>query len=297
LLLLVVIQHFEIAHQLLPVVRLDGYYIVADLTGVPDLFARIGPILRSLVPGRPADDRVTVLKRWVRVTVTLWVLVVVPLLLFELFVVLIHLPRIIGTAWDSARALIDAATTAFGAGDVLQGISSVLQVIVLLIPVLGIVLMLWKVAVGMLRSGWQRTADRPALRGLYTLSIAVAAALLLFAWLPSHNYTPIRPGERGTVGEGVAAVRHLPSGDAPLYSERQAIERDPAAIETPTAPSTDSNPIAGDPTVTAPTSTTTPPVDDSTTTTSTTPPTSTTTEAPTTTATTTPPTSTTDPAN
>src|SRR5581483_828031 len=103
LLLLVVIQHFEIAHQLLPVVRLDGYYIIADLTGVPDLFARIGPILRSLVPFRGPDERVTVLKRWVRVAVTAWVLVVVPLLCFELFIVLVHLPRIVGTAWDSAR--------------------------------------------------------------------------------------------------------------------------------------------------------------------------------------------------
>ena len=52
MLLLVLIQHFEIVHQLLPVIRLDGYYIVSDLTGVPDLFARIGPILRSLLPGR-----------------------------------------------------------------------------------------------------------------------------------------------------------------------------------------------------------------------------------------------------
>src|SRR3954453_9135079 len=57
LLLLVIIQHFEIAHQLLPVVRLDGYYIISDLTGVPDLFARIGPILRSLIPWRPSDER------------------------------------------------------------------------------------------------------------------------------------------------------------------------------------------------------------------------------------------------
>jgi len=92
LLLLVIIQHFEIAHQLLPVVRLDGYYIVADLTGVPDLFARIGPILRNLLPGRKVEE-VQVLKRWVRVAVTTWVLVVVPALLAQLLILLVHLPR------------------------------------------------------------------------------------------------------------------------------------------------------------------------------------------------------------
>ena len=32
-----------------PVIRLDGYYLVSDLTGVPDLFARIGPVLRGLL--------------------------------------------------------------------------------------------------------------------------------------------------------------------------------------------------------------------------------------------------------
>ena len=103
LLLLVLIEHLEIVHQLLPVIRLDGYYIVADLTGVPDLFARIGPILGSVIPGRPADQKVTVLKPWVRWAVTAWVLVVIPLLGFELLVVLIHLPRILATAGSSAE--------------------------------------------------------------------------------------------------------------------------------------------------------------------------------------------------
>jgi putative peptide zinc metalloprotease protein len=244
LLLLVVIQHFEIAHQLLPVVRLDGYYIIADLTGVPDLFARIGPILRSLVPWRHADERVTVLKRWVRVAVTAWVLIVVPLLLFELFIVLMHLPRIIGTAWDSGRGLVDAATAAFGDGETLTGISSVLQLIVLVIPVAGIVLMLYKVAINALRSGWTRTDGRPVLRVLFSSAVAAVVALLLFAWVPKDNYEPIRPGERGTVGEGVAAVRRLPAGDAPLYSEQQAELRDAAETQAPVLPADGSTPSA-----------------------------------------------------
>jgi putative peptide zinc metalloprotease protein len=250
LLLLIVIQHFEIAHQLLPVVRLDGYYIIADITGVPDLFARIGPILRSMVPGRGADEKVTVLKRWVRIAVTAWVLIVVPLLLLELFVVLMHLPRIVGTAWDSGQDQMHAATTAFGAGDTVQGITAVLQLIVLSIPVIGILLMLVKVATGSLRSGWTRTDGRPVLRSLFVGTVAAGAALLLFAWLPSDNYRPIQPGERGTIGEGVAAVRHLPRGDAPLYSEQVAEQRQASdTTSTGDAPATD--PTASSTTTTA----------------------------------------------
>jgi putative peptide zinc metalloprotease protein len=252
LLLLVVIQHLEIAHQLLPVVRLDGYYIVADLTGVPDLFARIGPILRSALPWRRADERVTVLKPWVRVAVTAWVLIVVPLLAFELLVVLIHLPRIVGTAWDSAGDLLHAAGDAFGSGQLVSGVSDLLQVVVLVIPIAGILMMVFKLASGGGRWGWTHTDGRPVLRALFVTGTAGLLALLAMAWLPSSNYTPIKPGERGTMGEGVAAVRRLPSGNGPLYSEQLAMKR----AQTD-APSTDTTPASSTSSGTDVTSTTT----------------------------------------
>ncbi|HET9946154.1 MAG TPA: hypothetical protein VFR56_10920, partial [Actinomycetes bacterium] len=82
LLVLVPLQLLQMVHQLLPFVRMDGYHILSDLVGVPDLFARIKPTLQQLGPGRPADARVTALKPWVRVVVTVWVLAVIPVLLF-----------------------------------------------------------------------------------------------------------------------------------------------------------------------------------------------------------------------
>ena len=79
LLLAVVLVHVEILQQLLPVARLDGFYLLGDIVGVPDLFGRVRPVLASLVPGTrrraawdcgrlsaPGDG---------------WVLVVVPLLI------------------------------------------------------------------------------------------------------------------------------------------------------------------------------------------------------------------------
>ena len=64
----------------MPIARLDGYFVVADLVGVPDLFGRVGPILTSLLPGRPAGPRVRELRRTARVVVTAWVLVAVPVM-------------------------------------------------------------------------------------------------------------------------------------------------------------------------------------------------------------------------
>lgn len=249
LLLLAVVQHFEIAHQLLPIVRLDGYYIVADLTGVPDLFARIGPILRSALPWRRTEDEVRVLKPWVRVAVTAWVLLVVPLLLFQLLMLLVHLPRIVGTGWSSGARLWDGAAGAFAAGEPMAALSSVVQLVVLVIPIVGILLVLWKVGRGTTGWMWRTTSGRPLARAASTVGMAAAVAALAAAWLPRDNYQPIAPSERGTIVEGIGAVRRLPEGDAPLHSKRLADARslragdadgvDPAATDTGTARTVD----------------------------------------------------------
>src|SRR3954465_13770107 len=83
LLLVVLVQNFAILQQLLPLLRLDGYCIISGLTGVPDMLARIKPVLASLIPGRPADPRVTELKPWVRAVVTGYVCTIVPVLLIS----------------------------------------------------------------------------------------------------------------------------------------------------------------------------------------------------------------------
>ena len=43
LLLVIATQILQMIRQLTPLVRFDGYHVLADLTGVPDLFPRIGP--------------------------------------------------------------------------------------------------------------------------------------------------------------------------------------------------------------------------------------------------------------
>ena len=53
LLLVMAITHLEMLEQLLPFVRFDGYFILSDLVGVPDLFARVAPILRNAVSRGP----------------------------------------------------------------------------------------------------------------------------------------------------------------------------------------------------------------------------------------------------
>jgi putative peptide zinc metalloprotease protein len=50
LLIAVLLINVEIARQFIPFARLDGYWVLADLTGVPDFFSQIGPFLRRRFP-------------------------------------------------------------------------------------------------------------------------------------------------------------------------------------------------------------------------------------------------------
>jgi putative peptide zinc metalloprotease protein len=99
LLLVIAVTHLEMLEQLLPFVRFDGYFILSDLAGVPDLFARVVPLLRSVVSRGPKDPRVTGLRRHARIVVTGWVLCVLPLLSAGLGYLVLHLPGINRDLW------------------------------------------------------------------------------------------------------------------------------------------------------------------------------------------------------
>jgi putative peptide zinc metalloprotease protein len=225
LLLVIVTQHIEAAHQLLPFLRLDGYYVLADATGVPDLFSRIKPILVSALPWKKADARVRELKSWVRVVVTIWVVLVIPLLVFQIGMILLHLPRIFATAWDSLGKQQDTVTKAMGDGDVLAAGIGVVQALILVLPLLGITLSFGRLGRRMAVKGWKATEGSAVARLALCAVTAAAVGALAYTWLPNGDYTPIRPGERGTLGEGLTAVAKVPSGKPSLVPAEKAAER------------------------------------------------------------------------
>jgi len=137
LLLAIVGQHLIVLDQFLPWIRLDGYYVVADLIGVSDLFSRIKPVLRGLVPGRPLDPRVAELKGWARAAVTGWVLTTVATLIAMAALTAVHAPAYVSRAWASLVAQTDAVRHAIAAGDVAAAIASGFGGLFLLLPVLG----------------------------------------------------------------------------------------------------------------------------------------------------------------
>lgn len=141
LLVAVLYVNLEMMQQLLPTLRFDGYYIMSDLVGIPDLFKYIGPILRRTLLRRP-DARLNELKRWPQVFVTCWVLIVIPVLVFQIGLIISQVPALIGKDWMMMRRL--AAEAANGAG-VLQLVTSGLQIILLILPLAGVALILYGV--------------------------------------------------------------------------------------------------------------------------------------------------------
>jgi putative peptide zinc metalloprotease protein len=114
LLLVIAVTHLEMLEQLLPFVRFDGYFILSDLAGVPDLFARVVPILRSVLPGSRRDPRVGGLRPGARKLVIGWVACVIPLLTLTVGYLLIRLPAINRALWHSASREAHLTATAIG---------------------------------------------------------------------------------------------------------------------------------------------------------------------------------------
>lgn len=222
LLLIVPLQLLQMVQQLLPFVRLDGYHILADVTGVPDLFARIKPTLASLKPGSEDDTRVTALKPWVRVVVTTWVLLVIPLLLMALVFAVVTLPRVAATAWDSLGLQRQAVSQAFADGDPLAILAGVLSIGALCLPLLSTLYLLGRLVTRVGRGAWSRTDGRPAARAGLAVGGAALAAVAAFVWWPNGEYRPIQPGERGRIQDTVSSVRQLPTGRPSLTPEQEA---------------------------------------------------------------------------
>jgi putative peptide zinc metalloprotease protein len=197
LLLLVALQLIQMVKQLSPVIRADGYHILADATGVPDLYAHMGPTLRRLLPWRRREP--SALTGKARLVVTLWVLIVVPVLLALMVGAVLLLPRLLTSAWDSGHHIAGALPAQIAHGHVVDALASMLRLVALVLPALGSLY----ICVRLLRAGLRRAATwssgRPTRRGVVMVAATLLMAVLAWAWWPAGQYQPVNAAERGTL--------------------------------------------------------------------------------------------------
>jgi putative peptide zinc metalloprotease protein len=225
-------QIIQMVRQLAPLVRFDGYHVLADLTGVPDLYGRIKPTLLGMLPWRWGDPQVHQLKWWARLVVTAWVIVVIPLLVGMLALAVITLPRLLGTAWASLGNQHAVLTTAWADGDMVQATARVLSMIAIVIPMAAVIYLLVRVGRRIAHGAWAATAGKPVKRLMVGVLGAVVLGGIAFAWWPNDdNYRPIQASERGTIGDILYALRIESTQDLGTVS----VSSRPAAATRPLA--------------------------------------------------------------
>lgn len=234
LLLVVVAQHLQMIRQLAPFIRADGYHIIADLTGVPDLFAHIKPTLMSVLPGRWRKTSGLALKPWARAVVILWVATVVPVLLAVIALGVLLLPRLAATAWDSMGVQWQAATTYWGEGDIAGFTVRALSSLLVALPVAGLVYLLARIGRRTAVSAWRSTNGSPRKRGGALLLLATALAAVAWAWWPADQYEPIDKETDGALPDIIRVEdRRI---FIPLVHDREVLRSAPVTSDLGTAP-------------------------------------------------------------
>jgi putative peptide zinc metalloprotease protein len=181
LLLVIAVTHVEMLDQLLPFVRFDGYFILSDLIGVPDLFARVVPIMKSVLPAGRRDPRVTGLRRGARIAVTGWVLCVIPLLLFTMGGLLLRLPGVDRALWRSTHMQAHLAAVAVAGHQYAAAAVDAVGVVLVILPGAGTLYVAVRLARRIITLGRRWSAGRPVRRRLATgTGLAVMAGLAAF---------------------------------------------------------------------------------------------------------------------
>jgi putative peptide zinc metalloprotease protein len=230
LLLVVVVINLEIIHQLLPFLRLDGYWALADATGIPDFFSQIPSFLRSVLPAWvpfPKGPTMAPLKPWARVFFLLYIVITIPLLLALLLMTLRAAPRVLATIVDAIGQQLGGLPAALAAGDLLQVAARAVQVVFLAIPALGLsytFVVLGRTLFRVLRRWSQASAVKRGIASAAGVAAVIGLVLLWGPVLPPPGgpptairlaaFQPIVRGERWTIQEVYTESRYEPAADA-----------------------------------------------------------------------------------
>jgi putative peptide zinc metalloprotease protein len=182
LLLVIAFTHLEMLEQLMPFVRFDGYFILSDLIGVPDLFARVAPIVKSALSRGRRDPRVTGLRRRARIMVTTWVLCVIPLLMFSIGYLVLYLPAVDRALWRSASLQAHLMTAAVHGHRYAMAAVDAIGIALVTLSLAGSLYVVTGLARRLTALGRRWSAGRPARRLLVGAAGLAALAGLAAFW-------------------------------------------------------------------------------------------------------------------
>jgi putative peptide zinc metalloprotease protein len=221
LLIVMALIDLEIVYQMLPFVRMDGYWILADLTGIPDFFSQMGAFVRSIFGKR--EGEIADLKPWAKTIFILYMIIVIPVIAALVFFAIKTFPAVFATALDSGSKLAGTAGEGLAHGDWVAVAAAVVQILILGLQVLGLGVVVFTVLKRIFVGLWRWGATSPTKRMVSSFASLAILALLAFLWTPAlpngtagplyasatQNFSPIPETARGTIGDAVPAVNAI----------------------------------------------------------------------------------------
>ncbi len=229
LLFTVLLIDIEAVRQVLPFGRLDGYWILADLTGIPDPLSQLVPFVRGVVD-RPelAGTRLPTLRPWVRRFFITYVVLTLPAIAIFIIILLARLPTLLGLVWDALTVQVAQLATAAANSAAVTVILAVLQIGLIgleLAATAFILAKLGKQAIAALAELGQAGGRR---RAAALLLGVVAVGGLTFLWGPHvSRLTAGGPGE-GVTRTEVTSRSHVDG--AIQYDRLPPVGGDHAAV-------------------------------------------------------------------
>jgi putative peptide zinc metalloprotease protein len=211
LLVLVLLINLEIIYQCLPFVRLDGYWALADLTGIPDFFSQLGPFTRSLLPaGASTETRLPPLRPYARAVFICYIILTFPVLVVLYLFMVKLMPFLVTATRNALLYQIDVVSAAGSSRDVVNVLASVSQILLLALPMFGMAYILYSTLWRLLRWIWRWSTPTPARRVAGALATVGLAGILMYVWVPGlfpASETPTVTGESAPTGIQRFAVR------------------------------------------------------------------------------------------
>jgi putative peptide zinc metalloprotease protein len=162
------------------------------------------------LPGRHREP--SALTGRARLLVTLWVLIIVPILISLMLGAVLLLPKLLTSAWDSGRRMLVGLPHLMATADVVGVLASLLHLLALVLPVLGSVLITQRILRTTVAKVRQWSNGRPTRRRAVLVLAGVVLAGAAWAWWPSGQYQPVRADEVGTL---TSMVRPLATPTVP----------------------------------------------------------------------------------
>jgi putative peptide zinc metalloprotease protein len=234
LLVFIVLSQGAALYQFLPFIRLDGYYVMSDLIGVPNLFAFMGPVLASVFRRHDPtiEARLALVKRRARVAIRVWAALTGVFLAFNLATIALLAPVLFPSEWSSAGVQANGMAVAFGHGDIAAGLNELVDLIFIAIAPAGVLLIL-----GTMLRRFARALRRwwPSHRVLTAALVLVLAGAVfvegqaLVSHLIPQRRAPAVAATAGQTSPSVPSTPPLPTSAPPRTAVQPPPSTEPAS--------------------------------------------------------------------